>query len=88
VDAADYVLWREAQATGATTLDNRNPSLSGPVDAQDYNYWRERFGNTAPGAASGVAVAAAAIPEPSGYLLAVTSVVFATLGIGRFGRGQ
>jgi hypothetical protein len=58
VDAADYVVWRNSG--GATTLPNRDPSITGPVSAADYNAWRARFGSTA-----GAGAALAAVPEPT-----------------------
>jgi len=65
VDVADFVVWREAQSSGATALDNRDP-LQGtnPVGSPDYDYWRARFGNTA---GTGT-VAPTAVPEPAGLL--------------------
>lgn len=73
VDAADYVVWREAQSTGATTLANRDPSQTGnPVGQADFNYWRARFGNIA--AASSGTFDSALIPEPATWLLFATAV--------------
>jgi Lectin C-type domain len=75
VDAADYVVWREAQSSGATTLDNRDPSLTGPVGNADYQYWRARFGNTSGSGAGGNLGQSAAVPEPSaGALLMLAAV--------------
>jgi hypothetical protein len=72
VDAADYVVWREAQAAGATSLDNRDPAQSGnPVGDADYNYWRARFGNPSPASS---AAAPSAVPEPTTVLLAALGV--------------
>jgi hypothetical protein len=58
VDAADYVLWRN----GGPLMNDSTPAGVGP---EDYNVWRENFGKTAtPGSA-----AAAAVPEPSTFVL-------------------
>ena len=54
VDAADYVVWRNGLGTVYTQAD--------------YNVWRTHFGQTA-GSGSG-AVADAAVPEPSAFVLA------------------
>ena len=66
VDAADYVLWRD------------NPAAFGG-DPAGYNTWRANFGNTAAG--SGIAVGAAAVPEPMGLVLLLVGVL--GLGLGR-----
>lgn len=42
VDAADYVVWRNA-APNAVLPNDPTP---GQVDDTDYQFWRERFGNT------------------------------------------
>jgi hypothetical protein len=63
VDAADYVLWR-----------NGGPLQNDPtqgVQAADYDVWRANFGRTA-GAGSAVA---AAVPEPSAFVLMWLTVV-------------
>lgn len=69
VDAADYTVWRDAQEAGATTLTNRDPSKSGPVDEDDYVSWRANFGMTA-GAGAGTSAASAHVPEPTAWALA------------------
>jgi hypothetical protein len=61
VDAADYVAWRDG---GPLANEVATP---GSITAEDYNEWRARFGNIA-GLGSGNS--AAAVPEPSGCLLA------------------
>jgi len=74
VNAADYVAWREAKSTGATTLTNRDPSRVGnpPVDDLDYTFWKSRFGATS---GSGAVLASAAIPEPGVGCLALIATV-------------
>jgi hypothetical protein len=54
VDAADYVLWRNG---GPLQNEGETP---GSITAEDYTFWRSRFGAT-PG---GGAAATAAVPEP------------------------
>ncbi|HEX4412932.1 MAG TPA: hypothetical protein VH107_04835, partial [Lacipirellulaceae bacterium] len=62
VDSRDYVVWREALATGGT-LQNETAS-PGVVDQADYDAWRADFGATA-GSGSSSSAQGAAIPEPS-----------------------
>ena len=62
VDAADFTVWRDALAAGATSLPNEAAS-PGVVDAADYNLWVSQFGQTA---SSGTATA---VPEPAAGLL-------------------
>jgi hypothetical protein len=62
VDAADYVVWR------------KDPSAYGG-DPAGYNTWRTNFGRP-PGAGSALtSAAAAAVPEPSSFVLAVAVAV-------------
>jgi WD40 repeat protein len=69
VDAADYVVWRNASAT--TTLPNdRTP---GVVDASDYADWRANFGKTQP--ASGTALGGNSVPEPASTLLLLLAIM-------------
>jgi hypothetical protein len=62
VDAADYVLWRNG---GPLQNEVDTPSV---VDAQDYDAWRARFGNTG---GSGSLAGPAAVPEPASAPLAL-----------------
>jgi PEP-CTERM motif len=73
VDAADYIVWREAVAAGATTLTNRDPAISGVVGTADYNSWRANFGNP-PGSGSSLG-GSAAVPEPGSILLLLVGLV-------------
>jgi hypothetical protein len=68
VNAADYVVWREATSVGLTSLPNEGGISLGSVDAADYNFWRSRFGATS-AAGSGSAMGGAAVPEPTTGLL-------------------
>jgi fibronectin-binding autotransporter adhesin len=62
VDAADYVLWRKRLGTD-TQLDNEVPGVTeGSVTPDDYDAWRNRFGNTAGGGAGALA---GQVPEPA-----------------------
>ena len=79
VDAADYTVWRDALAAGATSLPNEAAS-PGVVDAADYTLWVSQFGQTAAGAAS-----ASAVPEPSAGLLLLLGLAAARTPRGRKG---
>jgi hypothetical protein len=68
VDAADYAVWRDAETAGATTLTNRDPANSGPVDNDDYLSWKANFGE-ASGSGSGNSFAL--VPEPGCAALAL-----------------
>jgi hypothetical protein len=63
VDAADYVVWRNASPT-ATLPNDATP---GTVGASDYNDWRANFGKS--NVASGPALGSSPVPEPAGILL-------------------
>jgi hypothetical protein len=58
VDAADYALWRNG---GPLQNEGVTP---GNVTAEDYSFWRARFGMTA-GSGSFVSATAVAVPEPA-----------------------
>jgi uncharacterized delta-60 repeat protein len=68
VDAADYVMFRKYQGT-TTTLPN--DAFGGVIDADQYNQWRQNFGDTS-GAGGGAEdtsqVAATGSDHPSGRL--------------------
>ena len=69
VDAADYVVWRNAGATD--TLPN-DPT-PGTVDSTDYDLFKANFGKTA---GSGSSLGGnAAVPEPSAILLLVVGLL-------------
>ena len=69
VDAADYVVWRNASPT-ATLPNDRTP---GVVDASDYADWRANFGKSQP--ASGAALGGNAVPEPASILLLFIAIM-------------
>lgn len=60
IDAADYVVWRDALAAGSTDLTN-DPT-PGAVDESDYQYWRVHFGERS--GAVGGSLSALPVPEP------------------------
>jgi hypothetical protein len=64
VDAADYTVWRDAMASGATSLVNEGDS-PGVIDEADYLVWKAHIGETAPSGAG----ALAAVPEPASLVL-------------------
>jgi hypothetical protein len=65
VDAADYVVWRNAGAT--YTLPN--DSTPGTVNTADYDAWRANFGNP-PGSGS-----SSAVPEPATVALLALGLI-------------
>jgi hypothetical protein len=71
VDAADYVLWRDAG-----TLANE-VSTPGTVTSEDYDAWKARFGNAAAPAIGLAGFTDTAVPEPlsSTLLAAVASLI-------------
>jgi pectinesterase len=56
VDAADYTVWRDAQATGAALVNES--ATPGVADSADHEVWTHYFGRSVTPAAAG------AIPEP------------------------
>jgi autotransporter-associated beta strand protein len=79
VDAADYVLWRDALGTN-TQLQNEGPGVTpGMVTQEDYTTWRTNFGRTA---GAGAALSAA-VPEPSTWLLLTLSSLIPSWSIRR-----
>jgi hypothetical protein len=70
VDAADYVVWRDALAQGGPGHADGNQD--GETDAADYDIWKAHFGSTS--AALG-ARATDSTPEPATLLIVL--VVFA-----------
>jgi T5SS/PEP-CTERM-associated repeat protein len=70
VDAADYVVWRNALG-GSTSLPNDDTPGVGP---DDYSRWRSNFGRTAAAVATSSA-ASSATPEPASILMAMLAAV-------------
>ena len=68
VDAADYVVWRKNEGTNNRLPNN---SIPGPIGPAHYQQWRANFGNP-PGA--GAALGAAAVPEPTAWVLVLGAI--------------
>jgi hypothetical protein len=81
VDAADYVVWRNAGPTDTLPHD----PTPGVVDASDYTAWKANFGKSAgSGAAFGDS---AVVPEPSSLACGLMVLVsFGTMACGNIGR--
>ena len=78
VDAADYIVWREAVGS-STVLPN---DLTPGVDALDYNEWRARFGQSiVSGGASGAVVGS--VPEPTTIVALTASAIVVFCRAGR-----
>jgi hypothetical protein len=71
VDAADYVVWRNAGSNDTVPNDD-TPGL---VDASDYAAWRAHFGNAASGSSSGISPNL--VPEPAGMLFLLGAAALA-----------
>jgi phospholipase/lecithinase/hemolysin len=84
VDAADYVVWRDAlgqMGTGLAADGNGDRQ----IDAEDYNIWRTSFGATQ---VSGAASTLVRIPEPataiaSSFVLLFAPVMFRRISVSR-----
>jgi hypothetical protein len=74
IDAADYIVWRDAMTLGLSTLPNRNSEISGLVGDEDFNYWRDHFGDSLGSGATGSASGAAIVPEPAAWHLAMIAL--------------
>lgn len=70
VDAADYVVWRDALGASGAQYTQGDGDLDGNVDGDDLAVWRGQFGFVRQPLAPGSA-AAAAVPEPATRLLAI-----------------
>ncbi len=77
VDAADYVVWRNALGQPAGTLPNDNTNTA--IGEEQYLVWKSNYGNVATGSAT-----MSAIPEPSTVALAV--VMLGAVMARRIGR--
>jgi hypothetical protein len=76
VDAADYVLFRKF--FGMTSTLPNDPDVGTTIDADQYNTWRQHFGEMAMGSALGGGTALG-VPEPNllAMLAALTCMAFA-----------
>jgi hypothetical protein len=68
VDAADYVVWRNAVAGPGILLNDATP---GTVSAADYDTWRAHFGQTTSGAGASVN---AGVPEPATTVMLIVGI--------------
>ena len=88
VDAADYVVWRNASGQGATPPGSgADGNANGTIDSGDYNFWKSKFGNTVPGAASGSSFAVQNLALLRCWSLCYLSP-WAILGIERIGLAR
>jgi hypothetical protein len=85
VDAADYVLWRNANGTSVTPGTSPDGTGDGFVNIADYDFWRSRFGLPA-GSGSGVGSSTNAIPEPSTFVLVAFGALAFSLAFRRHSR--
>ncbi len=70
VDAADYVLWRKTLGTiGVAPYSSTDGSGNGNVGTEDYNVWREHFGQTLPTSGAGSGLSGAIAIAASGALV-------------------
>ena len=75
VNAADYVVWRESNGQAGSNLA-ADGDLNGHVDSADYDLWRAHFGQSG---GSGAGALAAAVPEPSAFVLAMLALAMVRL---------
>lgn len=75
VDAADYPVFRNQLGLNQV-LKNQNPKANTPgtVDAEDYTFWKSKFGN-ARTASSAAVDTSSSVPEPSTSLLAIMALL-------------
>jgi hypothetical protein len=85
VDAADYVLWRNANGTSVFPGVPPDGTGDGLVTMADYNLWRSHFGLPG-GAGSGGSVSTDAVPEPVALGLVVIGALAFSLVFPRFSR--
>jgi hypothetical protein len=78
VNAADYVVWRNNEGTTNTLA---NDPIGGTIGEDQYNQWRDNFGNT-PGV--GAVIPRSAVPEPTAAPMCLS--VLSALALLRGGR--
>jgi hypothetical protein len=80
VDAADYVVWRDALGQSGSSLaaDGTGPDLAGAPDGivnhHDYLYWKAHYGADIASATTTV------VPEPSGWIAAIVALCACSMG--------
>jgi len=72
VDIADYAMWRSSYGNSVTPGTKADGNHDGVIDAGDYIVWRNKM---SAGGGSSLGGSAAAIPEPTGILLAAMGVI-------------
>jgi hypothetical protein len=75
VNAADYTSWRNNLGGPDDALLNRNPENSGPINSDDYDFWKANYGNTAGSGTSAGSILVGAVPEPATLLMAVSACI-------------
>lgn len=75
VDASDYTTWRDHLGGDASALaiGSRDPGNAGPIDTDDYNFWKINFGT------GGAASTTSAVPEPSAFGLLTSGAFISAL---------
>jgi hypothetical protein len=72
VDAADYVIWRDALGQSVTAGSGADGDHDGTVTQADYNLWKSEFGYLSPGSG---AITHVAVPEPPAHLILFAGVL-------------
>lgn len=67
VNAADYVLWRDAHGQTSATLLAMDGNADGTINQADYNAWRANFGLTSPSEEGPIGSGGVAVPEPTKF---------------------
>jgi hypothetical protein len=75
VDVADYVTWRKHNGTGFDLPNEVASTTPGEVTIDDYNAWKQRFGQGGAGSGGGP------VPEPT----TVAYLIASAMGIGSIG---
>ena len=77
VDGADYTIWADHFFQTGQTRVSGDFTHDGKVDGADYTVWADHFAPGSPG------FAAAAVPEPSAFVLAGVGAVALLVGVAR-----
>jgi hypothetical protein len=76
VDAADYVVWRKTLGS-EFDLPNRDPENTGAISNDDFDSWRENFGNLVAGIGGSESV-----PEPNALALLILAAIGGSFVLG------